>query len=81
LKSRQSDLQLCLRRIGEDGHLAFNDQSETGFHDPRDVKVVEGQISEECPAPTLRTHPNATLFLETESAAELDLRKMAASAQ
>jgi len=131
-KLRESDHQLCLLGIGENGHLAFNEPGEADFRDPQDMKVVrldaacreqqvaegwfrkaedvperaitltipailrapslvvcvpgrrkarvvrrtlQGPISEECPATILRTHPNAALFLDTESAAELDLRE------
>jgi len=131
-KLRQSDPQLCLLGIGENGHLAFNEPSEADFHDPKDVKVVrldvacrrqqaaegwfgtpeevpdramtltipailriptlivtvpgerkahivrralQGPIAEECPATILRTHPSAKLFLDSQSAAELDLSK------
>jgi glucosamine-6-phosphate deaminase len=137
-KLRQSDPQLCLLGIGENGHLAFNDPGEADFHDPCDVKIVrldaacrqqqaaEGwfrsaeevperamtltipailriprlivcvpgerkaqivrralrdPISEQCPATILRTHANATLFLDSQSAAELDLERPAVSAK
>lgn len=34
-------------------------------------KVLEVQISTECPATILRTHPNATLYLDCESSGEI----------
>lgn len=37
------------------------------------TRVLHETISEECPATILRTHPNATLFLDSESAAQLNL--------
>ena len=37
-------------------------------------RVVEEPISTACPATILRTHPDATVYLDAESAAELDLR-------
>lgn len=36
------------------------------------------EISRACPATIFRTHPDATLFLDSESAAELDLKNSAA---
>ena len=126
----ESDPQLCLLGIGENGHLAFNDPGEADFRDKRAMKVtdldsvcreqqaaegwfknreevphraltltiptilrvpklilttpgerkarivrrtLEESISEDCPATILRTHPDATLFLDAESAAELAL--------
>ncbi|MGB7266449.1 MAG: glucosamine-6-phosphate deaminase [Terracidiphilus sp.] len=131
---KESDPQLCLLGIGENGHLAFNDPGEADFDDPRDMKVVhldfacreqqaaEGwfgsweevpdraltltiptimripkliltvpgerkaqivkrtlreAVSENCPATILRTHPDATLFLDAESAAELEIDAIA----
>jgi glucosamine-6-phosphate deaminase len=133
-KLKESDPQLCLLGIGENGHLAFNDPGEANFDDPREMKVVrldsacreqqaaEGwfgsweevpdraltltiptimsipkliltvpgerkaqivkrtlheAISENCPATILRTHPDATLFLDAESAAELEIDAIA----
>jgi len=35
-------------------------------------RTLEEPISTDCPATILRTHPNATLYLDLESAAELD---------
>jgi glucosamine-6-phosphate deaminase len=35
-------------------------------------RVLEGPISTQCPATILRTHPGATVYLDKESAAELD---------
>jgi glucosamine-6-phosphate deaminase len=35
-------------------------------------RVLEDPISTECPATILRTHPGATVYLDQESAAELD---------
>lgn len=127
---RESNPQLCLLGIGENGHLAFNDPGEADFNDPRDMKVtlldsacrkqqaaegwfrtweevpsqaltltiptilrvpkliltVPGErkaqavkrafyeaISEDCPATILRTHPDVTIFLDMDSAAELQL--------
>jgi glucosamine-6-phosphate deaminase len=132
-KLRETNPQLCLLGIGENGHLAFNDPGEAHFDDPLDMKVVsldsacreqqaaEGwfrtpaqvpnraltltiptimripkliltvpgerkahiakrafhePISEVCPATILRTHPDATLFLDMEAAAELNLDAM-----
>lgn len=126
----ESNPQLCLLGIGENGHLAFNDPGEADFKDPRDMKVTlldsacrkqqaaEGwfptweevpsraltltipaimrvpkliltvpgarkaqavkrafceAISENCPATILRTHPDVTIFLDMDSAAELEL--------
>jgi len=37
-------------------------------------RALEGPISTACPASVLRTHPNATLFLDAESSASLTLR-------
>ncbi len=34
-------------------------------------RVVDGQISAACPATILKTHPNATVYLDAESSAEL----------
>jgi glucosamine-6-phosphate deaminase len=39
-KLEESDPQLCLLGIGENGHLAFNDSGEADFDDRRDMKVV-----------------------------------------
>jgi glucosamine-6-phosphate deaminase len=39
-------------------------------------RVLGGAISTECPASILRTHPDATIYLDAESAAELDLATM-----
>lgn len=36
-------------------------------------RTLHEAISEDCPATILRTHPNATIFLDSESAAELNL--------
>lgn len=38
-------------------------------------------VSEECPATILRTHPDATLYLDLESAAELNLKDVALSSR
>jgi glucosamine-6-phosphate deaminase len=35
-------------------------------------RVLEGSISIECPASILRTHPDTTVYLDVDSAAELD---------
>jgi glucosamine-6-phosphate deaminase len=35
-------------------------------------RTLEGPISTDCPASILRTHPDTTIYLDTESAAELD---------
>jgi glucosamine-6-phosphate deaminase len=35
-------------------------------------RVLEGPISTECPASILRTHPDATIYLDADSAAQLD---------
>ncbi len=35
-------------------------------------RMLEGPISTDCPATILRTHPDATIYLDEESAAELD---------
>ena len=35
-------------------------------------RTLEGPITTDCPATILRTHPNATVYLDVESAAELD---------
>ena len=43
-------------------------------------RVLHQAISEDCPATILRTHPNATLFLDFESAAELNLDDKVSSA-
>lgn len=40
-------------------------------------RTLEESISEDCPATILRTHPDATLFLDAESAAELALNATA----
>ena len=40
-------------------------------------RVVEEPISTDCPATILRTHPDATVFLDAESAAQLDSRTLA----
>jgi glucosamine-6-phosphate deaminase len=40
-------------------------------------RVVEEPISTNCPATILRTHPDATVYLDTESAARLDSRTVA----
>jgi len=40
-------------------------------------RVVEEPISTNCPATILRTHPDATVFLDAESAAQLDSRTLA----
>lgn len=65
----------------------------TLFRIPRLIVSVPGQrkarivrralkepVSEQCPATILRTHPDATLFLDPESAAELDLKDTVPSA-
>ncbi len=44
-------------------------------------RALHDSISEDCPATILRTHPNAKLFLDVESAAELDLKNVALSAR
>jgi glucosamine-6-phosphate deaminase len=36
-------------------------------------RALHEAISESCPATILRAHPNATLYLDAESAAELNL--------
>jgi glucosamine-6-phosphate deaminase len=38
-------------------------------------RVLQDPISEQCPATVLRTHPDAILFLDAESAAELNLEE------
>jgi glucosamine-6-phosphate deaminase len=43
-------------------------------------RVVEEPISTNCPATILRTHPDATVYLDAESAAELDTRTLANAA-
>src|ERR1700722_6902745 len=43
-------------------------------------RVVEEPISTNCPATILRTHPDATVFLDVESAAQLDSRTLANAA-
>src|SRR5271170_6022762 len=43
-------------------------------------RVVEEPISTNCPATILRTHPDATVFLDAESAAQLDSRTLANAA-
>ena len=35
-------------------------------------RTLEGPLSTECPATILRTHPNVTMYLDPESANELD---------
>jgi glucosamine-6-phosphate deaminase len=40
-------------------------------------RVVEEPISTNCPATILRTHPDATVYLDTESAANLDSQMLA----
>lgn len=44
-------------------------------------RALQEPVSEKCPATILRTHPNALLFLDEESAAELDLRDTVTSAR
>jgi glucosamine-6-phosphate deaminase len=44
-------------------------------------RALQDPIAEACPATILRTHPNATLFLDTDSAGQLDLKQMTASAR
>jgi glucosamine-6-phosphate deaminase len=36
-------------------------------------RALQAPISERCPATILRTHPDATLFLDTESASQLNI--------
>ncbi len=43
-------------------------------------RVVEEPISTDCPATILRTHPDATVYLDAESAAQLDSRMRAQAA-
>jgi glucosamine-6-phosphate deaminase len=43
-------------------------------------RVVEEPISTDCPATILRTHPDATVYLDAESAAQLDARTLAKAA-
>jgi glucosamine-6-phosphate deaminase len=43
-------------------------------------RVVEEPISTNCPATILRTHPDASVYLDTESAAQLDPRTLASAA-
>jgi glucosamine-6-phosphate deaminase len=43
-------------------------------------RALQEPISEDCPATILRTHPDAKLFLDAESAAELDLKNLALTA-
>ena len=43
-------------------------------------RVVEEPISTNCPATILRTHPDATVYLDAESAAQLDSRTLAKTA-
>jgi glucosamine-6-phosphate deaminase len=43
-------------------------------------RVVEEPISTNCPATILRTHPDATVYLDAESAAQLDSRMLANAA-
>lgn len=40
-------------------------------------RAFYGEISEECPASILRTHPDTTIFMDAESAAELELDTIA----
>lgn len=42
-------------------------------------RVVEEPISTACPATILRTHPDATIFLDVDSAAQLDPRNFASA--
>jgi glucosamine-6-phosphate deaminase len=35
-------------------------------------RVLHDPVSTECPGTILRTHPGATMFLDSESASELD---------
>jgi glucosamine-6-phosphate deaminase len=42
-------------------------------------RVIEEDISTACPATLLKTHPNATVYLDNESSAELTDLKMTAS--
>lgn len=44
-------------------------------------RALEAPISEACPATILRKHPGATLFLDAESAAELNFKEIAVSAR
>ncbi len=44
-------------------------------------RVLREPVAEACPATILRMHPNATLFLDCESAAKLDLSEAALSVQ
>jgi len=44
-------------------------------------RALYDPVSEDCPATILRTHPDATLYLDLESAAELDPKDMALSAR
>jgi len=43
-------------------------------------RVVEESISTDCPATILRTHPDATVYLDADSAAQLDARTLANAA-
>jgi glucosamine-6-phosphate deaminase len=43
-------------------------------------RVVEEPISTNCPATILRTHPDATVYLDADSAAQLDSRTLANAA-
>ncbi len=43
-------------------------------------RVVEEPISTDCPATILRTHPDATVYLDADSAAQLDARTLANAA-
>jgi glucosamine-6-phosphate deaminase len=43
-------------------------------------RVVEEPISTDCPATILRTHPDATVFLDVDSAAQLDPRTLVSTA-
>jgi glucosamine-6-phosphate deaminase len=38
-------------------------------------RALEEPISTECPATILRTHPDATIYLDIDSAAELDMTR------
>ena len=44
-------------------------------------RTLQEPISEHCPATILRTHPNARLFLDAESATELNLNDLVLSAR
>lgn len=43
-------------------------------------RVLQESVSEDCPATILRRHPDTRLFLDEESAAELDLKSMVLTA-